>query len=96
MATITYPTLMEIDFGAIKVLGDALKRNGIKRPLICTDKGIVATGIFDKIRGVLPNDVQPTTFDGTPGNPTEAAVREAVALYRENDCDGIIALGGGS
>jgi 4-hydroxybutyrate dehydrogenase len=96
MATLTYPTLMEIDFGAIKVLGDALKRNGIKRPLICTDKGIVATGIFDKIRGVLPNDVQPTTFDGTPGNPTEAAVREAVALYRENDCDGIIALGGGS
>ncbi len=96
MATITYSTLMEIDFGAIKVLGDALKRNGIKRPLICTDKGIVATGIFDKIRGVLPNDVQVTTFDGTPGNPTEAAVREAVALYRENDCDGIIALGGGS
>ena len=96
MATITYPTLMEIDFGAIKVLGDALKRNGISRPLICTDKGIMATDIFDKVRSVLPNDVTPTVFDGTPGNPTEVAVREALAMYRENDCDGIISLGGGS
>lgn len=96
MATITYPTLMEIDFGAIKVLGDALKRNGISRPLICTDKGIVASGIFDTVRGVLPNDVEASTFDGTPPNPTEMAVREALKLYRENDCDGIIALGGGS
>ncbi len=96
MATITYPTLMEIDFGAIKVLGDALKRNGISRPLICTDKGVVACGIYDKVRGVLPNEVTPTVFDGTPGNPTEAAVREALVLYRENDCDGIVAIGGGS
>lgn len=96
MATITYPTLMEIDFGAIKVLGDALTRNGITRPLICTDKGIVASGIFDQIRGVLPNDVSVTVFDETPSNPTELAVRDALALYRENDCDGIISLGGGS
>ena len=96
MATITYPNLMEIDFGAIKVLGDALKRNGIARPLICTDKGIVASGIFDTVRGVLPNDVEPSIYDGTPPNPTEMAVRDALKIYRENDCDGIIAIGGGS
>jgi len=96
MATITYPTLMEIDFGAIQVLGDALWRNGIKRPLICTDKGVVDCGVFDMVRSVLPNEITPTVFDGTPGNPTEKAVREALALYKENDCDGIIAIGGGS
>lgn len=96
MATITYPNLLEIEFGAIKVLGDALKRNGISRPLICTDKGVAAAGIFDKVRGVIPNDVTPTVYDGTPGNPTEAAVRDAVEMYKANNCDGIIALGGGS
>lgn len=96
MATITYPTLMEIDFGAIAVLGDALKRNAITRPLICTDRGVVDSGLYDRVRGVLPNDVAPTLFDGTPGNPTEAAVREALALYRENGCDGVVSLGGGS
>ena len=96
MATITYPTLMEIDFGAIQVLGKALKRNGITRPLICTDKGVVDCGVFDMARSVLPNEVTPTIFDGTPGNPTEKAVREALILYQENECDGIIAIGGGS
>lgn len=96
MATITYPNHMEIDFGAIAMLGEALKRHGMQRPLICTDRGIVASGIFDRVRGVLPNDVQPATFDGTPGNPTEGAVRDALAIYKEHGCDGIIAIGGGS
>ena len=96
MATITYPNLMEIDFGAIKVLGQALANNGIKRPLICTDKGIVATGIFDSVRGVMPNEVSPAVYDDTPGNPTEVAVKEAVEMYREHGCDGVVAVGGGS
>lgn len=96
MATITYPTLMEIDFGAIKVLPAALKNNGIRRPLICTDKGIVASGILGKVLAALPKEASASVFDGTPGNPTEAAVREALAIYRANDCDGVVAAGGGS
>lgn len=35
-------------------------------------------------------------FDETPSNPNEKAVRKAVAIYIENECDGIIAIGGGS
>jgi alcohol dehydrogenase class IV len=96
MATITYPNLMEIDFGAIKVLGDALARNGIARPLICTDKGLRTNGILDKVLTAVPDKVQPAIFDGTPANPTEVAAREALGIYREHDCDGIVAIGGGS
>ena len=88
MARISYPNLMEIDFGAIKVLGDALKRNGISRPLICTDRGIVETGIFDTVRGVLPNDVSPSVFQDTPANPTEGAVRQAVEIFKETATHG--------
>jgi len=40
--------------------------------------------------------VTATVFDATPPNPTEAAVRAALSLYREADCDGLVALGGGS
>ena len=93
MARISYPNLMEIDFGAIKVLGNALKRNGISRPLICTDRGIVETGIFDTVRGVLPNDVSPSVFQDTPANPTEGAVRQAVQIFKENGCDGVLSIG---
>jgi 4-hydroxybutyrate dehydrogenase len=35
-------------------------------------------------------------FDGTPPNPTEAAVRAATAVYAEHGCDGLVAVGGGS
>src|SRR6478609_2407415 len=35
-------------------------------------------------------------FDQTPSNPTEAAVRAAVQAYKANNCDGLIAVGGGS
>ncbi len=32
-------------------------------------------------------------FEETPANPTEAAVRDALALYRSEGCDGIVAIG---
>jgi len=35
-------------------------------------------------------------FDHTPSNPTEAAVRAAAAVFKAQQCDGLIALGGGS
>ena len=35
-------------------------------------------------------------FDQTPANPTEAAVRAAVAVYQAQGAAGLIAVGGGS
>jgi alcohol dehydrogenase class IV len=35
-------------------------------------------------------------FDQTPANPTEAAVRAATEVFKAQNCDGLIALGGGS
>ncbi len=37
-----------------------------------------------------------TIYDGTPENPTEAAMRDALKIYKDEGCDGIIAIGGGS
>ncbi len=96
MAFITYANQCHIEHGAIDMLGDTLKQLGAKRPLICTDKGLVAVGIVDTIRGRIPNDVTATIYDGTPENPTEQAINDAMELYRANDCDSIISLGGGS
>jgi alcohol dehydrogenase class IV len=68
---------------------------GITRPLIVTDAGVKAVGILDKALAALPG-LQVSVFDQTPSNPTEAAVRAAAAVYKQNKCDGLIALGGGS
>ena len=96
MAVITFVNQCHIEHGAIDMLGETLKQLGIKRPLICTDKGLVSVGIVDTIRSRIPNDVDVAIYDGTPENPTESAVKDAVRMFMENNCDGIIALGGGS
>jgi alcohol dehydrogenase class IV len=66
--------------------------------LIVTDAGIRAAGLLDKLLAVLGAGslASVTVYDGTPANPTEAAVREAAALVKQHGCDGLIAFGGGS
>ena len=39
----------------------------------------------------LPASLQGPIYDRTPSNPTEAAVREAAAMFNERGCDGLIA-----
>ena len=95
MSVINYITQIQIDFGALALLKAECERVGITRPLIVTDAGVKAVGILDKALAALPG-VQVSVFDQTPSNPTEAAVRAASAVYKQNGCDGLIALGGGS
>jgi len=95
MSFINYVTQIQIDFGAIQLLQQECARVGMKRPLIVTDAGVKAAGILQKALDALPGVVV-AVYDQTPSNPTEAAVREATALYKAQQCDGLIAVGGGS
>ena len=95
MALIYYVTQVQFEFGAIRLLAQECARVGIARPLIVTDAGVRAAGLLQKAVDALPG-LTPVVFDETPSNPTEAAVRAAAALYRQQACDGLIALGGGS
>jgi 4-hydroxybutyrate dehydrogenase len=96
MSLINYITQIQFDFGAIAKLPDEYARIGIKRPLIVTDAGVKAAGLIDKVLVALRADNEPPIFLDTPPNPNERAVRAAVAMYKENQCDGVIAVGGGS
>lgn len=96
MALINYITQIQFEFGAIDLLGQQCERVGIRRPLIVTDRGVKATGIIETVLKALEPSVTVAVYDGTPPNPNEAAVREAVGAYKAGDCDGIVAVGGGS
>ncbi len=96
MALITYLTRIQFDFGALKLLDAELQLLGIRRPLIVTDKGCIAAGLWGKVKERLPGNMPITLYDGTPENPTEAAMRDALKIYKAEGCDGIIAIGGGS
>ncbi|WP_300733796.1 iron-containing alcohol dehydrogenase [uncultured Desulfovibrio sp.] len=74
-----------------------LKNIGGKRPLIVTDKGITACGILKHITDILDKArMKYVVYDGTVPNPTDKNVAEATEMYKENKCDSLITLGGGS
>jgi 4-hydroxybutyrate dehydrogenase len=95
MAFIYYVTQVQFEFGAVKLLKQECERVGITRPLVVTDPGVKAAGVLQKALDALPG-MPLAVFDQTPSNPTEAAVRAAVQIYKDNGCDGLIAVGGGS
>jgi 4-hydroxybutyrate dehydrogenase len=95
MATILYLTQIQLDFGAIRLLPEECERAGIRRPLIVTDRGVRTAGVLEPALRALAS-LPHAVFDDTPSNPTEAAVRAAVEVYRAHGCDGLVAVGGGS
>jgi 4-hydroxybutyrate dehydrogenase len=100
MALLYYLTHVHLEHGARKLLAGECERVGIKKPLIVTDAGVRAAGVLQMVLDVLPASLQGSggfvVYDRTPSNPTEAAVRDAAAIFTANGCDGLIAVGGGS
>lgn len=94
MARIAYLTAIDFGPGVLTTLSDAIRELAIRRPLLVADKGVLAAGLVDKARSNLPAGTP--LFLETPPNPTEGAVKAALARYRAEGCDGIVALGGGS
>ena len=95
MAHIQYLTQVHLDAGVVARLRDECARVGIRKPLVISEAGVRAAGVLDQALAAL-GDTAHAVFDGTPSNPTEAAVRAATALYKSQGCDGLIAVGGGS
>jgi alcohol dehydrogenase class IV len=94
LADIFYLSHIRFGFGALDELAAAAAGLGLRRPLLVTDKGVSACGIAALV--MRASGHKAVLYDGTPANPTEGAVLEALALYRAEGCDGVIAVGGGS
>ncbi|MCW5634129.1 MAG: iron-containing alcohol dehydrogenase [Rubrivivax sp.] len=95
MARILYITQIDIDPGVRRLLPAECERVGMRRPLVVTDAGVRAAGVLAQAEAAL-GEVPHAVFDGTPSNPTEAAVRAAVEVLKRERCDGLVAVGGGS
>lgn len=94
MARIAYLTAIDFGAGELAGLPAALGELGITRPLLVSDRGLEKTGVVAMVQALLP--AGSALYLGTPPNPTETAVAEALSIYRAEGCDGIVALGGGS
>lgn len=94
---ISKTTLYAYD-GALENLPHICRSLSMVKPLIVTDQGIVKAGLFDLIDPILQTGGISIDFrfDQVPPDSDLDTVSQAAALYEENRCDGIIAVGGGS
>lgn len=71
---------------------------GAKRPMIITDKGVRANKLLVPIEAAFESTESTiaVVFDDVPPDSSLNTVRTAAELYRQNNCDAIIAVGGGS
>lgn len=70
MAYIYYLTHIHLGYDALSQLSSECARIGIERPLVISDKGVVAAGIVRQALDALKLGDVPL-FDDTPSNPTE-------------------------
>lgn len=92
----TQPELLKGE-GAVKKLPALIKEKGLRKVLVVTDKGLMSLNLLDGLFEELhKTGIDYVVFDGVQPNPTINNIEDAVELYNENGCQGIVAFGGGS
>ena len=78
-------------------LSRILEREKARSVLVVTDADIVKNGLTASLEAVLQKGrFSYAVYDKTQPNPTVDQVEEALLLYRQRNCDMLIAIGGGS
>ena len=106
MKGVTLPTetvfVMEMSpikfgLGATDEIAHDVRRLGLGKVLIVTDRNIAELGLPSRIVGLLGEEgIKADVYDGAEVEPTDRSMEEAAAYAREKDFDGLIAVGGGS
>src|SRR5438128_8960943 len=97
--TFSFPTTALFGAGVLSELPERLQILRIQRPLVVTDPGLLSTSSFELLEQTLGEKKKGKTwflYYGVHPNPIEQDVLDATETFRANDCDGVIAIGGGS
>ena len=92
-----YPTTVWVGENRINELSDACKNLNLTKPLFVTDKDLINLPF---IKNIVSKNLKKfnnfTIFSNFTGNPNGENVDEGVEEFKKNNCDGVIAVGGGS
>ena len=92
-----YPTTVWVGENRVNDLNEACKNLNIIKPLFVTDKDLVNLSFIKKIINENFKKFENfNVFSNFTGNPIGENVDEGVKEFKKNNCDGIIAIGGGS
>lgn len=83
--------------GAIRNLPDEVRRRGLTKALIITDKALVAAGAVKRVTDLMDeHQLHWALYDEVVPNPTIAVVQRGVEVFKRVEADYLIAIGGGS
>ena len=92
-----YPTTVWVGEDRVNDLREACINLKITKPLFVTDKDLINLPFIQKIINEIKSKFQELKiFSNFSGNPIGENVDEGVNEFKENNCDGVIAIGGGS
>ena len=90
------PELIEGE-GAVLKLPAFIRDKHVNKVLIVTDKGLMSLHILDPLFDELKKEgIEYAIYDGVQPNPTIPNIEACKDMYIQNNCQGIIAFGGGS
>ena len=92
-----FPAVLIIGSGASEQVGEESRKLGATKGLIVTDEVLSKLGLLDNIKRALSQaKIQFALYSGVFTEPTVEFVEEGLKAYRENGCDFLLAVGGGS
>lgn len=91
------PASILVGSDAANQVGEQCKKNGWKKALIVTDKIMQNIGLVERIQQILSkSDIPSVVYAGVNSEPVVEYVQEGLTQFKENGCDFLVALGGGS
>jgi alcohol dehydrogenase class IV len=91
-----YPTTLWVGNNRIKDLEKACIEIKTTKPLLVTDRDLINLEFLKDLINDLEKRFQLYIFSNFSGNPTGENVDEGVEVFNKNNCDSVIAIGGGS
>jgi alcohol dehydrogenase class IV len=95
LSRFAFPTPIHFGPGARRGVASHLLEQGVRRPLIVTDRALAALPLLAEFRSHLAG-LEVGVFDGVFGNPTCAQVMAGAAAFRAHGADAVIGFGGGA
>lgn len=95
--TFLIPPVLITGSGSLKNAGDEIKKIGVKKGLLMTDKIMSESELFEGVKKALSDSgIEFVVYNGITTEPTVDFVNEGLKAYNENTCEFIVAFGGGS
>lgn len=83
--------------GMVRRFPELIKLTGVTKILVVTDRPLLSLGLLDPFLCALETaGIEAVIFDKVQPNPTFENVEDGLTLYHSENCDGVVAFGGGS